>query len=258
MTVPCRKCPKCLQFRQMQWREKALAEIERSWSEGRRTWVVCLSFSPVHLAGIYMEARRKFGVLGDVSTRQLEWAAYRHVQKYFKRLRKAKCEFRYLAVYERGEKSGRSHYHLLLHEAGSKPIVKNAHLEALWRSQVHARLIGRDEAGVNASYVTKYATKSLEIRLRASSKYGISPPSPEKIFPKESFFGVQLPCNSRGETDDTQARRVSSCDPALEGDHAYRSPYRPHNSGDEVATGEPTAQAAALCAGRADPDTAGD
>ncbi len=165
--VPCRKCPKCLQFRQMKWRERAITETTLA----NRTWFVTLTFSPIHLAGILMEAKGQ-------SLRQTEMAAYRHVQLFFKRLRKAKAIFRYLAIYERGEKTGRSHYHLFLHEHGDKPIMKQQ-IEDQWTSFVHARLVSDDGADGAASYLTKYITKSFSIRPRASALYGKSPFPPK-------------------------------------------------------------------------------
>lgn len=157
--VPCRRCAKCLQWRQMKWRERALSEV----SMAKRTWFVTLTFSPIHLAGVLLEA--KSGALEDV-----EPAAYRHVQKFFKRLRKLN-KFRYLAIYERGDINGRSHYHLFLHEIGTRPIAKQQ-IENQWISFVHARLVGSNDADGAASYLTKYATKSFNVRPRASLGYG--------------------------------------------------------------------------------------
>ncbi len=158
--VPCRRCAKCLQWRQMQWAERACQEIAIS----NRTWFVTLTFSAIHLAGILLEAKGS-------SHKHVEAAAYPHVQRYVKRLRKLKCQFRYLAIYERGEKSGRSHYHIFLHENGTKPVLKEQ-IERQWRSFVHARLVRGNEARRSASYLTKYATKSFDIRPRASRRYG--------------------------------------------------------------------------------------
>lgn len=152
----------------MKWRERAIFELGRS----NRTWFITLTFSPVHLAGILLEAKGS-------SMKEIEAAAYPHVQRFLKRLRKLKCQFRYLAVYERGEKTGRSHYHLFLHENGDKPVFK-AQIESQWRSHVHARLVRGDEGGGTASYLTKYATKSFDIRPRASARYGKTSLPPER------------------------------------------------------------------------------
>jgi len=165
MQAPCRKCPKCLQFRQMRWRQRAINEIAQS----KRTWFVTLTFSPVQLAGVLLAA--KSGSLADV-----EASAYADVQKFFKRVRKEcpAARFRYVAIYERGEETGRSHYHLLLHEVGIRPVLK-AVLERQWPSFVHARLVTDADGSRRASYVTKYLTKSLGIRPRASLHYGAVP-----------------------------------------------------------------------------------
>lgn len=160
MQVPCRKCAKCLQFRQMQWRERAIHELTRA----NRTWFVTLTFSPHHLAGILAEAK-------GAEIKQIEAAAYPHVQRFIKRLRKLKAVFRYLAVYERGEENGRSHYHMFLHENGPNPVTKVL-LESQWRSFIHARLVSCDGSDGSASYLTKYATKNFDIRPRASAHYG--------------------------------------------------------------------------------------
>lgn len=171
---PCRKCEKCLLFRQLKWRERAMAELLATAARGNRSWWVTLTFSPVHLAGILAEAQ---AASGGQSVAAVDRAAYAHVQRFFKRVRKSgKCRFRYLAVYERGDESGRSHYHLLLHEQGRVPILKRT-LEDQWHgfagSFIHARLVHLDSGpGGLASYITKYATKSAEVRLRASQAYG--------------------------------------------------------------------------------------
>jgi hypothetical protein len=163
MLVPCRKCAKCLQFRQLQWRQRCLTEINRA----NRTWFVTLTFAPVHLAGIMAESHKE---KGRSQASRIDAAAYRHTQRYLKRLRKQSAVFRFMAVFELGEKTGRPHYHLLLNETGARPISKRT-LESQWRSNVHCRLVDKGADG-SASYITKYATKSADVRIRASSMYG--------------------------------------------------------------------------------------
>lgn len=177
MWAPCRKCPRCLLFRQMKWRQRCINEIVHCHNSGHRQWWVTLTFSPVHLAGIIAEAVSKYG---SADLKYLEKCAYKHVQLYLDRLRKAaKTRFRYLAVYERGGETGRSHYHLLLHETGPRPLLKRQ-IEALWRSHVHARLVHVDKRSTGlASYISKYATKHVEVRPRASLGYGVGGPRPE-------------------------------------------------------------------------------
>lgn len=162
MFVPCRKCEKCLKFRRLQIRERILHECVKA----KRTWMVTLTFSSVHLAGIYAEARtQKWPV---------ERAAYKHVQQYFKRLRSAypRSQFRYFAVYEEGDQNGRAHYHLAIHEIGDRPLLSKW-LDGNWRSFTHRKLV-RSKQGA-ASYITKnYLTKNETCKFRASLSYGKS------------------------------------------------------------------------------------
>lgn len=196
--APCRKCEKCRLFRALQWRDRALVEIERAAKAGRRTWMVTLTFSPTHLAGVLIAAKaggrdaaiagteqvwsEEKGTVVDGATVSLKpdeppggWQdrvepmAYREAQRYLKRLRKAGMKFRFLAVFERGEETGRPHFHLLLSEV-DRPVLK-AQLEGHWPSNVHARLVAGRARGA-ASYVVKYATKDLRARIRASIGYG--------------------------------------------------------------------------------------
>lgn len=166
----------------MQWRDRVLREFAKTEHHAFLT----LTFSEPHLMAVQAEA-----VLMD---RTLERAAYAHVQRYLKRLRKGRSEkqrakalsgatsaqlkwmgrrvtfppqkFRYLFVFEEGEKNGRAHYHALIHAA--EPIRRGV-FETEWRSRASAELI-RSEEGT-ASYVTKYLTKSLAVA-RASLAYG--------------------------------------------------------------------------------------
>lgn len=153
----------------MRLRELAIAEIEATPG---RSWFVTLTFDPHHLAGCRMEAMDAPPSLHGLR-RRTEWAAFRHVQRYFKRLRKAGARFRYLCVFEEGENTGRPHYHLLLHEIEpTKPLLKRS-LEYQWRSHVHCRLVASGRGA--ASYVSKYATKTFDIRPRHSTRYGDGP-----------------------------------------------------------------------------------
>jgi hypothetical protein len=164
---PCRKCAKCLKFRQMLWRERCLLET----AQAKRTWFVTLTFAPMHLAGVMQEARLLPTTVGN----RVDRAAYGHVQRYFKRLRKnaPQSRFRYLAVFERGEETGRPHYHLMLHEVGARPLTRRV-IDANWRSFTHAKLVNEARNGM-ASYITKYLTKDLSVRPRPSQRYGRNP-----------------------------------------------------------------------------------
>lgn len=173
MWGPCRKCAKCLRFKQIRWRDRAINEIVMAHERGGRTWFVTLTISPVHMAGLIAEAKAKYG---EFTPRSLDRATWPHVQKYLDRLRKRlKTRFRYFGALERGEEKGRTHYHLLIHEVGPRPLLYRPLCEE-WRSFVDARVVHVDDplaARRAARYVSKYATKTAEVsRIRASLRYG--------------------------------------------------------------------------------------
>lgn len=164
MFVPCRKCELCLKVRQNLWRKRIIQEVQNAV----RSWFVTLTFSPAHLAGILIEARAQQASSQAV---RFERAAYAHVQKFLKRLRKNTGRtFRYCAVAEYGEKEGRLHYHLVVHEQ-SGPL-HGRQIEKQWRSITHCRLV-RSGRGIGR-YVSKYLTKDATSRMRPSLKYGLS------------------------------------------------------------------------------------
>lgn len=86
---------------------------------------------------------------------------------------------RYLLVVEEhtggGEMHGSPHFHLLLHEASETLKIRKAMLERQWLDGIsHFRLVGADsrDGSKAANYVTKYLTKSILSRARASQWYG--------------------------------------------------------------------------------------
>lgn len=164
MFGPCRKCEKCLQYRKLKWRERAMYEMALA----PRNWLVTLTLSPRMLAIAIADAK--------AAGKTLEPVLYGELKKYFKRLRAQGATFRYLAVHELGEKTGRSHYHVILHEVRGQSPVRKALIEAKWPAHVHARLVGSTRADIERSsgYVTTYTTKSFDCRPRASIRYGPS------------------------------------------------------------------------------------
>lgn len=175
--APCRRCEKCLTFKALKIRDQAIREI----AAAKRTWFVTLTFDEGNLLALTGKQYRE----GGAKEKRLEKAAYRYVQRWLKRLRKANplARVRYLAVFELGEKTGRPHFHVLLHETGNRPVTKRS-IEDKWSSPiVHARLVQGLEAetrqGVTnnvARYVTKYLVKNPDCRKRASQNYGALAP----------------------------------------------------------------------------------
>lgn len=98
--------------------------------------------------------------------------------KFLKRLRKnTGCSYRYLLIVETHdsrdtspEKRGRPHMHMLLHEFPGQPVRK-AKLEKAWRWGFGSyKLVDTDQWA--AWYVSKYISKALDCRTRASQHYG--------------------------------------------------------------------------------------
>lgn len=184
--LPCRKCPSCREIAVRKLRGSAAVEIAACAAMNRQSWFVTLTFSPIHLAGILAQVPP--GLSREARTRAIDRVAYRHVDRWLKRLRvgAANCEnsrsgprtwaparFRYMSVFELGEKSGRAHYHILIHELGPKPIQARQ-LTETWPSHANAKLVRPGDPGLG-KYLTKYLTKGSSGRVRRSKNYGDGP-----------------------------------------------------------------------------------
>jgi len=117
--VPCGKCPECLQKKKLNWIARCLAEKETS----NNAYFITLTYDDSHI------------------THHL-FPEITEIQKFINRLRKyIKC--RYLAVGELGDKSNRSHYHMILYteeklddlsllKRGLYPLFRSVLLEKCW------------------------------------------------------------------------------------------------------------------------------
>jgi hypothetical protein len=109
----------------------------------------------------------KFGGAWDYETRKRhydivskDWNAFRD------RMRKG-YSMRYVLGPEFGPKTGRIHFHALVHYSDTWPTTK--WVRARWK-QGHSTC--RIATKRHAAYVTDYATKELAFRVRASPSYG--------------------------------------------------------------------------------------
>lgn len=176
LEVPCRKCDNCLRRRAGMWRYRAMDEYRQS----SRTWLATLTLGPTAHVQLLSRARVRLkregadydGLPGAEQFLQLELEGFKELQKWFKRLRKNHPDspFRYLAVAE-SHKSGVPHWHVLIHEAG-KPLTYDGCLKGSWNLGFDSYKLVRDARA--AGYVTKYLSKAIEARVRASSRYGRS------------------------------------------------------------------------------------
>lgn len=176
MEVPCRRCTACLRQRAATWRYRAFAEYRAA----SRTWLATLTLSPraviVLLSRVRVKHRKgaiDFEALSDEDQfLALANEGFVEIQKWIKRLRKNNdAPFRYLIVTE-AHKSGVPHWHLLIHEQDPDRPLRHKTLKGSWPEGFDSyKLIENVSA---AGYVTKYLSKSLAARVRASLGYGSS------------------------------------------------------------------------------------
>lgn len=99
--VQCRKCEACRKARHRYWTGRLMAEQATC----RAQWFVTLTYG------------------GGYDSGDAYVLKYDHVQRMFKRLRKAGYQFSYVAVGEYGGKLDRAHFHLLMNWKSDPPPV---------------------------------------------------------------------------------------------------------------------------------------
>lgn len=183
MSVRCRRCKSCLQARAHHWAERAIAESAMA----PRTWFGTLTFSPAeqwateararaNAAAWYRPARRYNEGEVEFANRvrearfiQMHTANGPLLTKWLKRIRKESgAKLRYILVAE-AHKSGRPHYHCLVHETNEGGRVLHKTLSSQWIHGFSQFKLADDSA---AKYVCKYLSKAAEARIRASLDYG--------------------------------------------------------------------------------------
>lgn len=191
MDVRCRKCPACLRQRGILWGYRARQE----WNDAQRTWLATLTLDPERYAHLLSEARVSLSRQGidfdglpvDEQFLLVDAQAYAHIKLWLKSLRKnSGAPMRFLAVTE-AHMSGVPHWHVLIHETTSKRIMYKR-LKGSWKLGFDSYKLVADARA--ASYVTKYLSKEMRARVRASLRYGGGKPT------------AQMPPNA-GETKGT-------------------------------------------------------
>lgn len=185
MTVRCRRCKPCLRARAHHWAERAILETVQS----QRTWFGTLTFSPAEQWATEARARvaagdgwakpmpRRYGQsqaewenrVREVNFIRMHNANGPLLTKWLKRVRKESgASLRYCLVAE-AHKSGRPHYHVLVHERPGSPPLRHRTVSSQWKHGFSQFKLA-DEAA--ARYVCKYLSKASEARIRASLNYG--------------------------------------------------------------------------------------
>lgn len=177
LNVVCRRCDWCRKRKSLIWAYRAEREIERA----PRTWFGTLTLNPDNHVRMNWIAATKIGDFWSAPrAKKFELVSReigRELTLTLKRLRKnTGSSFRYLAVTEihDSEKTseamrGNAHLHVLLHELPNQPITKRA-LEAEWTLGFTQWRLADKGAGW---YLSKYLTKAVETRTRASLQYGL-------------------------------------------------------------------------------------
>lgn len=151
-----------------------LGQAGRSWfgaltfNEDHRWKIRAKAIHDCSRSGKPLEHRDKHGQFGALVA-----AATPYVTKYLKRVRKAAaCRLRFVAIAE-PHQDGFPHFHLLLHEVDNAYQVGHAVLSQKWLAGFERwRLVHLGRNGNAAGYLTKYLTKGLGARVRASQSYG--------------------------------------------------------------------------------------
>lgn len=176
METRCRRCRTCLRYRAWLWRTRALAEI----ASCSRTWFGTITLRPEEHYLAELEATAYLARRG-VSLRELSQeeqfverhrAISRRLTLWLKRIRKVSgAKLRFCLVAE-AHKTGLPHYHVLLHEMSLDLPVTKRQLQSSWPfGFTQFKLVDDPKA---AAYVTKYLSKSILARVRASLFYGKS------------------------------------------------------------------------------------
>jgi len=174
LKTKCRRCDQCLRSRAREWRLRAQVET----GEAARTWFGTMTLRPEEhfKARLVASSRlRARGVSLDALSPQEQFAEInatisREITLALKRMRKnSGAELRYISVVEE-HKSGLPHYHLLIHEVLEDKPITWRQLSDAWRLGFSNWKLVHD--GRAAAYVTKYLSKSMLARVRASKRYG--------------------------------------------------------------------------------------
>lgn len=170
--VACRACSACLKSRAREWSARSEREIRVS----ARTWMATYTLRPEeHYRALcagslrYPDEPDEFLVRHNIISAEFT--------RYIKRVRKESgAKLRYMLVCE-AHKSGLPHYHMLVHEPDPSRPVRKETLRNQWHLGFSRfKLVDQSERkGVTgaARYVSKYLSKSLRARVRASQAYGI-------------------------------------------------------------------------------------
>lgn len=136
--VPCGKCGFCLANKRADWSQRLMVEWKQHYSSSFTT----LTYANPHL--VWRNGQS-----------QLE---KKHLQLWFKRVRKAGYKFRYFAVGEYGSQTYRPHYHVLIFGDVPEEVIRKS-----WDyGEIHIGQVSGDSVG----YCTKYVINSKHYNMK--------------------------------------------------------------------------------------------
>lgn len=169
----CRACQNCRNQRRNLWYARARSEIIAS----PRSWFGTLTIAPEHQDHFELLAKKasksKSVDWYTLSSRRQFQKIYEQISpeitRYLKRVRKkTKGKLRFVLVAEK-HKSGKPHFHMLVHQDGAIPITYRDLSEQWHLGFTNFKLVDKPEI---AGYISKYISKAILCRVRASLKYG--------------------------------------------------------------------------------------
>lgn len=180
---PCRRCGHCKKVRANQWTYRAVQEVRAA----SRTWFCTFTLNPENQLRLTAAARRKcsksgydFDGASDAERYSIRCKLLGYeVTKYLKRLRKqSRARFKYLVAFEMHDSEETSeeyrqkpHVHMLLHEPDEENVVRKKLIQGQWAFGYSTAKLTADDLSP-AFYISKYISKALLVRVRASQGYG--------------------------------------------------------------------------------------
>lgn len=196
----CRRCESCRKQAQREWMARAIVEAKLA----RRNWFGTLTLNPAtrmeHLNRM-RAAYAKYGADYDAISPDDRWRNAvrllgRDVTLWLKRVREQSGgAIRYMLCIEQ-HRDGTPHLHGLVHEGqGGGPVGRRA-LEGQWSSLGFSQWrLQQGDAVKAAAYATKYITKTIDARVRASIGYG----NPEVVIAQAVRSGLPTPSGTDRE-----------------------------------------------------------
>jgi len=137
--VPCGRCPVCSARRISGWSFRLIKEGERSSS----SFFITLTYNTDHV---------------PITPKGFMSLDKRHMQLYFKRLRKyhdKETKIKYYAVGEYGAKTMRPHYHIILFNAKLEYVLKAWAMDGRYMGDYHVGKVTEASIGYTMKYISK-------------------------------------------------------------------------------------------------------